>query len=166
MEELLARDLLQTNIHLLRKLPVDFDLAPAKVIAAIAQLQPDIIVCCGMAERRSRLSIESNGKLEDEVIHTTVNVQELIRGLSITRVSHHAGKFVCNHTYYSVLKYIQDSQISSHCLFVHVPVLSGDNREAIAIDFSVILNRLIMHDSSPSVGASYASNRSSFSDSS
>jgi len=148
LEELLARDWLSENVHLLRKLPVDFELAPQKVIARIKHLQPDIVVCCGMAERRSRLSVESNGKHEDETIHTTINLHELIQDLSNTRISHNAGKFVCNHTYYSILKHLQNAQSSSHCVFIHVPVLNDENRNAIAIDFLTILNRLTRQASS------------------
>lgn len=142
LEELLTSGGLPDAVQLLRQLPVDFDLAPAKIIATIAQLQPDIIVCCGMAARRSQLSVESNGKGENEVIHTKVNVRELVRDLPISRVSHNAGKFVCNYTYYSVLKYLNESQSNAHCIFVHVPLLRDENRTAITADFSTILTRL------------------------
>jgi pyroglutamyl-peptidase len=142
LEEWLSGRERPDSVHLLRKLPVDFELAPAKVIAAIAQLQPDIIVCCGMAERRSRLSVESNGKREHDVIHTPVNVRKLVKELPFSRISHNAGKFVCNHMYYSVLKYLHDSQSNAYCIFVHIPLLSDENRTAIITDFSTILTRL------------------------
>jgi pyroglutamyl-peptidase len=43
----------------LRQLPVDIELASKSVISKIAELQPDIIICCGMAESRSQLTIEA-----------------------------------------------------------------------------------------------------------
>lgn len=142
LEELLARGEFNEEVYLLRKLPVDFELAPEKVIAEMTRLKSDIVVCCGMAEKRKLLSIESNGKFKDEVIYSNVNVRELVRGLSTSRVSHNAGKFVCNHTYYSILHYIQTNQLMTECVFVHVPLLNADNRSAILADFLVILDRL------------------------
>lgn len=143
LAELLRQKWLDERVTLLRKLPVDFELAPAQVIATIAQVQPDVVVCCGMAERRTRLSVESNGKHADEILPTGVNVRQLVKGLPMTRVSHHAGKFVCNHTYYSVLKYIRESQLSCQSVFVHVPVLTAANRDAIVQDFATLLRRLM-----------------------
>jgi len=142
IEELLSRNLLGDDVHLLRKLPVDFELAPEKIIATLQTIQPHLVILCGMAERRSRLSVESNGRFEDDIIHTTVDIQDLVRNLPFTRVSHNAGKFVCNRTYYSVLKYLNESKSNLSCIFVHVPVLTEANREAIVADFSSILARL------------------------
>jgi pyroglutamyl-peptidase len=135
--------LLSEQVHDLRKLPVDFQLAPKKVIACMQQLQPNLVICCGMAEQRSRLSVESNGKHEEEVLHTKVDLHPLIEDLPFTEISHNAGRFVCNYTYYSVLKHIQDHQLSTKCLFVHVPVLTQANLEPAIQDFSVLLERLI-----------------------
>ncbi len=129
-------------MHLLRRIPVDFELAPATVLARIADLQPQRIVCCGMAEQRSRLTVESNGKLHDQKLQTPVNVHELVRDLAMTEVSHDAGQFVCNHLYYSVLNYVLANQLNTHCVFVHVPILHSENLSAVLQDFMVILNRL------------------------
>lgn len=131
------------ELYLLRKLPVDFVLAPAKIITEINRVQPDVVVCCGMAERRSRLSIESNGRVGDDIYRTQVNLRDLVRDLSFTRISHNAGKFVCNHTYYSILQYIQTKQLAINCIFIHVPVLQEANRAAIVGDFQLILARLL-----------------------
>ena len=140
--ELLQRQWLSPTTRLLRKLPVDFEQAPAQVIQAVESWRPDIVVCCGMAERRSRLAIESNGTVGMDTIYTPVNVDELVQGLSHTDVSHHAGRFVCNHTYYTVLRYIQSAKLPTRCVFVHVPRLTAANHEAIAMDFTQILTRL------------------------
>lgn len=140
--ELVRRDWLSPTTRLLRKLPVDFEQAPAQVIQAMESWRPEIVVCCGMAERRSRLTIESNGTVGSDTIYTPIQVDELVQGLSHTDVSHHAGRFVCNHTYYTVLQYIQSAQLSTHCVFVHVPLLTVANQEAIAIEFAEILTRL------------------------
>jgi len=140
--EMVARKLLTEGAHLLRKLPVDFQLAPERVIAKINELNPQLIVCCGMAEKRKRLAIESNGKHEKDVIQTTIDLHALVKGLSITRVSHNAGKFVCNALYYSVLEHIQKHQLDCQCVFIHVPLLSEANHLKILQDFSAIIKLL------------------------
>ncbi|HAG83662.1 MAG TPA: peptidase C15 [Cyanobacteria bacterium UBA12227] len=43
----------------LRQLPVDVTQAVHLAIAKIEELQPDGIICCGMAERRTKLTVES-----------------------------------------------------------------------------------------------------------
>jgi pyroglutamyl-peptidase len=142
IEALLQRNLLSETAHLLRQIPVDFELASATVLARMADLQPEWVVCCGMAEQRSRLTVESNGKLDNHQIHTPVDVHELVQDLAITEVSHDAGKFVCNHLYYSVLNHVRTQQLRTHCVFVHVPILHSKNLGTVLQDFTVILNRL------------------------
>jgi pyroglutamyl-peptidase len=128
--------------NLLRKIPVCFDQAPKLVIEAIDKLLPDTVICCGMAEPRNRLTVESNGKHATEVVNTNIDLSKLVAPLPFTDISDDAGQFVCNWLYYSVLKYIRDRQLSTICLFVHVPILRPENTAAIAQDFSYIYNYL------------------------
>jgi pyroglutamyl-peptidase len=125
----------------LRQLPVDFELAPQQAIAHFDRVKPDILVCCGMAESRAQLSVESRAITAQETIQTTLNLNLLIADLSVTEISHDAGQFVCNALYYAMLKHLR-SHSQSQCVFVHVPVLTNENREAIAADFHRILQRL------------------------
>ena len=114
------------ELHLLRHLPVDIRAASDRVLAQIDQLQPDAIVCCGMAESRKQLSLESNARRET-VLKTPINMDKLLAGLDDVQISHDAGRFVCEGLYYSVLQAIAENNISSKCLFVHVPILTPDN---------------------------------------
>jgi pyroglutamyl-peptidase len=139
---LIDRSLIPASAYLLRKLPVDFDLAPQQVIRTIAAIQPEAIICCGMAETRSQLTIELNGKGTTETLQTRVDLNSLVAGTQITAVSEDAGAFVCNHLYYSVLKYLQASDSSCICIFVHVPVLREQNLATIVQDFTHILSAI------------------------
>ncbi len=145
-DDLLARisqiKSLPYSISFLRKLPVDFQLAPNLAIAQINKLQPDTIICCGMAESRQKLTVESCACSPKEILKTAVNLEHLIAHLSTTQISHDAGKFVCEALYYEVLKHLADSQLSTQCLFVHVPILTSENTPKIVADFLLILNRL------------------------
>lgn len=142
-DDLLA-ELLQRNgsidLHLLRQLPVDFVLAPQQTIAHIQKLRPQIVVCCGMAESRSKLTVESQALQGDRVLKTRFNLLKLITELSMTEIGHDAGRFVCNATYFAILEHLQDSPCLG--LFVHVPILTEVNYKAIVSDFEMLLQRL------------------------
>ncbi|WP_448561018.1 peptidase C15 [Trichothermofontia sp.] len=171
LEILLQNNWLQDSHHLLRQVPVDFDLGPAQVIAKVETVQPDIVVCCGMAEDRDELNIETQAvsrESEARVLTTTIDCSKLLPELRRTRLSQDAGRFVCNHLYYSVLHYLRTSpapspwtsktaiahtpplpntaevpvRATSHCIFIHVPILLPDNKDHIVSDFLTILHRL------------------------
>lgn len=141
-------DLLQeiSDLHyrdsFLRQLPVDIELASNLVTTKIAELQPDIIICCGMAQSRSQLTIEAKASSGNEFLNAPVNLHQLIAGIDRISISYDAGKFVCEGLYYSVLKYIQELQLSTHCIFVHIPVLSPDNLTEIKNSFLTVVQRL------------------------
>lgn len=135
---------LHTEHSYLRQLPVDIDLASKSAIAKIQELQPDTIICCGMAERRSQLTIEAQAIEQDEVLHTLVNLHQLLAGVDGIEISYDAGKFVCEGLYYSVLKYLKDSQKLSRCIFVHVPILNADNLPEITTKFLSIVHKLAL----------------------
>jgi pyroglutamyl-peptidase len=145
-DDLLARisqmKSLPYSMTFLRKLPVDFQLAPDLAIAQINQLQPDTIICCGMAESRQKLTVESCACCDNNILKTAVNLEHLTADLPTTKISHNAGKFVCEALYYAVLKHLADSQLSTKCIFVHVPILTPENADQIVADFSLVIRRL------------------------
>jgi pyroglutamyl-peptidase len=128
------------NCCYLRQLPVEIKAASQKAIAIIEQIQPSAIICCGMAESRERLSIESNARCRDSCLYTAVNLPQLVSCLSNTSISHDAGQFVCEGLYYQVLDYLRSAHLDIPCLFVHVPVLTTNNKAVILQDFETILN--------------------------
>ncbi len=128
----------------LRLLPVDIELASKSVISKIAELQPDIIICCGMAESRRQLTIEDRATDREEVLNTQVNLSQLIAGIDGIEISEDAGKFICEGLYYSLLHYLKTSQLSSHCIFVHVPILSQDNLAEVKNSFLAVAQRLTL----------------------
>jgi pyroglutamyl-peptidase len=130
------------SLTFLRKLPVDTVLASQKAIAAIEQMSPHFVVCCGMAESRWQLSLESNATWENAQLHSTVNLEKLVNNLSDSVISHDAGKFVCEGLYYRVLHHLRHSRPDSHGLFVHVPVLTETNLQTIMADFRLILQEI------------------------
>jgi pyroglutamyl-peptidase len=135
-------DSLFHSLTFLRHLPVDVPQASDRAIAKINELQPDIIICCGMAESRPKLSVESNATYGDTTLKTPVNLDRVLDGSVGTRISHDAGKFVCEGLYYSVLNHLQKNEMKMQGLFVHVPVLTRNNAAEIMADFELIMQRL------------------------
>ena len=131
----------------LRQVPVSFALAPVHVINEIGRLRPRVVICCGMAEKRPHLSIERQaieyslkGPLRS--LQTSVNVSALLAGTLLSEVSDDAGSYVCNHLYYSVLKFIDEASWETVGVFIHIPVLSRENRGPIISDFIRIVSKL------------------------
>jgi len=140
IQAILERDRFGSDCYFLRQIPVDFELALKQTIAKINEIQPDITICCGMAETRQRLSLESNGKFQSEILRSRLDLESLIECTSVTEISHDAGNFVCNYLYYHVLKHLEKS--NQKCVFIHVPVLTAANVELIIEDFLNILDRI------------------------
>ncbi len=142
LEELTKVEGFAHSLTFLRHLPVDISQASDRAIAKINELQPDIIICCGMAESRRQLSVESNARDGDTVLKTPVKLDRLLDGSVGTTISHNAGKFVCEGLYYSVLNHLQKNEMKKQGLFVHVPVLTRNNVAGIMADFELIMQRL------------------------
>lgn len=129
-------------LHFLRQIPVDFTLAPRRVIRQIEHLQPSAVICCGMGESRTYLDLESTAFAEPRSLRTAIDLDWLASDLPMTRISHDAGRFVCNGLYYTVLNYIEHHRPGLPCVFVHVPRLTPANQASIVQDFWVVLGRM------------------------
>jgi pyroglutamyl-peptidase len=149
------------SLTFLRQLAVDVAIARNFAIAKIEEVLPDAIICCGMAESRSKLTVESQAnyyyrtsvldytslsdiesKSDGVLIKTSVNLEELVAGLAVTGISQDAGKFVCEGLYYQVLNYLRSRHLDIGCIFVHVPILTPDNLPIIVSDFCRIIERM------------------------
>ncbi len=142
--EVAKLDSLSLSLNFLRQLPVDVAQASDRVFAKINELQPDSIICCGMAESRTRLSVESCAACGTTFLKTSVSLEKLLTGSTATEISHDAGKFVCEGLYYSVLNYLQERQLNSRCVFIHVPILTPENSSEVMADFLCILKNLAL----------------------
>lgn len=128
--------------NFLRKLPVEFELAPQHVLAKFNELRPKVLVCCGMAEERTKLNIESRAVLNEQILQTSVDLDKLTADLLMTEISHDAGEFVCNTLYYKTLEHLSSQEENHHSIFVHVPVITEENKSLLVADFISIIERL------------------------
>jgi pyroglutamyl-peptidase len=141
LEALLQTRSLPPSVYLLRHLPVNTPVAKDMAITQITQLQPQVMLCCGMAETRQKLSLESRAIVGFQTLRTPMRLPELMQDLIHSEISHDAGQFVCNSFYYTMMDYFKTHDLSCECLFIHVPILTNANRSQILIDFCKILNR-------------------------
>ncbi len=140
---LMQRRGLPSNVVVLRHLPVHWQLAPCQVIAKAIAIRAAAIVCCGMAERRSLLTVEQCARLGRQTRATTLDLQQLIAGTRCTDISQYAGRYVCNHLYYQILRFDQEcSPWPMPGLFIHVPVLQPSTEPWLAEDLQLILKKL------------------------
>ncbi len=130
------------SLYFVRGLPVNLPVARTMTIAKLQQVQPQVLVLCGMAETRSKLSVEVSAVVGDRRLSTSIDLETLVAGLAATEISQDAGRFVCNSLYYAMLSYIQTQSLACRCLFVHVPILAEQNRDLILADFQRLLQRL------------------------
>lgn len=131
-------------------LPVNFEIAPLRVINAIYRYRPRAIVCCGMAENRALLSWERQARGASKVLRTCLDLEYLIADAPLSEISDDAGQYVCNALYYRVLEVTLRDAIATSlcagleipCVFVHVPMLSEKTRSLIQMDMFSVLNKL------------------------
>jgi pyroglutamyl-peptidase len=149
LQALFSSDRTPRHIHLLRQMPVDFELAPALVIDKIQAIAPDWVICCGMAETRTQLSLEVQAVAEGQACYTTAHIPNLLTGLRYTHLSYDAGRFVCNYLYYSILAYLAQQKGSCQCIFIHVPILTPENTPHLRQDLRRLLSNIgaFGHDS-------------------
>jgi pyroglutamyl-peptidase len=134
--------LLPARTTVLRHVPVSFELAPIRVMAKVVELQPTVVVCCGMAEGRTHLNLERYGKGDDRAVATSLPLANLIADTHLTAISDCAGTYVCNHLYYRVLEAIAQYHWPTQALFVHIPPLLPATQPLLAHDLALILQRL------------------------
>jgi pyroglutamyl-peptidase len=135
------------RLEWLRHLPVDGEIASQLAIDAIATIKPQFVVCCGMAESYQHLTIESQASCENVYLKTTVNLTDIICGLTATKIGHDAGKFVCEALYFRVLSHVNSYHTPPHCIFIHVPTLTDRNQPELIADFDrIITNLTLMYD--------------------
>ncbi|WP_415406133.1 peptidase C15 [Sulfurovum sp. CS9] len=128
--------------NFLRNIPVNFELAPQHVLSRFDELRPKVLICCGMAEERTKLNIESRAVLNEQILQSSVDLDKLAADLLMTEISHDAGEFVCNTLYYKTLEHLSSQEESYHSIFVHVPVITEENKSLLVADFISIIERL------------------------
>lgn len=138
------------TVHV-RQMPCVFGLALEALAGAIAELQPNVVVCVGQAGGRSEVSIErvainlDDGRIADNAGHqpidspvvvggpaayfSTLPIKAMVRDLRAggipAAVSNTAGNFVCNHLFYGLMDQLATGPHAGSARggFIHIPYL-------------------------------------------
>ncbi|QOY34067.1 pyroglutamyl-peptidase I [Anaerobacillus isosaccharinicus] len=132
-------------------LPVVYDHCVQTLITKINEVNPDVVICCGLAFGRGSITIERIGinvkdtageglkgdnqgeKPVDEkiipdgpdgifsTIPIRTMVNELVKNGIPAKVSNTAGTYICNNTLYGVLNFISLNKRQIKAGFVHFP---------------------------------------------
>ena len=129
------------------ELPVTFAGAGRRMTELLQEFKPDLVVMVGLAAGRKGFSVErvalnlADARIPDNegaqpvdapvdssgpaAIFTNVNAKRLAETLRQQGVeaalSYSAGTYVCNHVYYTALRYIQLHMLPTKAVFLHVP---------------------------------------------
>ncbi|MGA9226120.1 MAG: pyroglutamyl-peptidase I [Mesobacillus sp.] len=132
-------------------LPVNYDECAEKLIAKMDQIQPDIVISCGLAAGRTAITPERIGinvkdtgsgdpypdnrgnvpvdEMIDEVgpdgLFSTLPIRQIEKNLKAEHIpaaiSNTAGTFICNNTLYAVLNHIRKNNLPIKAGFIHFP---------------------------------------------
>lgn len=125
-------------------LPVEFKLAPERLIREIEKIKPSAIIMLGQAGGRDSVSIEltaknnmrgkdNSGYVPDNIpiiedgpgeLHSTLPIEKInaaIKNYGLpSKLSNDAGYFVCNCLFYNVMYFVKDVVSAG---FIHVPFI-------------------------------------------
>jgi len=130
---------------IVRRLPVVFGDAAARLLEHITLHTPDLVIAVGVAEGRSRISVETvahnldDARIPDnlgrqplaaptvpggpETLASTLPVELIVAALEAQGIpaeaSDSAGSFVCNHAFYALQHALREPRVPSG--FIHVP---------------------------------------------
>ncbi len=143
----LGDDLVYTGL-----IPVEYERCARVLFNLADRLQPDAILCVGLAAGRDAISLEQvavnvrasaakdnagvqfNGEKIDpdgpESFSSTIRMKELAAFLQEqdvpARISYSAGSFVCNDLYYRLLRFVRTEAPTMPAGFIHVPPSEED----------------------------------------
>lgn len=64
-------------------------------------------------------------------------------GLTV-EISNNAGNYLCNHIFYTGMKFIRENKINAQMIFIHVPSIKNiENIDCLAKIFSIFIDTLI-----------------------
>jgi pyroglutamyl-peptidase len=146
-------------------LPVSYGRAAAALRDAVRAADPQLVVCFGLADGDSCISVErfahnldDAGALDNDGVPasagpidpsgplayaTTLPVTEIVAALEVEEIpatpSRDAGGYLCNHAFYVLMRLLEQERPATRGGFVHVPSL-----DAIPLEKLVQAGRIVL----------------------
>lgn len=128
-------------------LPVEYRISGELICDLIRQYQPDAVIMLGLAARRSAINLERfalniddaslpdnageirNGQMiveDGPAAYVSTLPLDAMRSALATYdvpvvISNHAGAYLCNHVFYVVRHYLEQTGLHIPCGFIHIP---------------------------------------------
>lgn len=103
----------------------DFSLCADQLVSAVSNQLPDTILSFGQKPHSNRLYIETQAKSDREILKTSYDISMIEESLASNKIkyklSNDAGNYLCNHIYFTGLKYIKTNGLKTKMLFIHTP---------------------------------------------
>jgi len=139
-------------------LPVNFTTSVERVIAAIEQYDPDIVISLGLNAKSHVIEVEKIGfnvkrypkddgtwsfpqRIEKNgpfIRLTSLNTQDIARIMQQAHIpakqSFFAGTYVCNAVFYGVLGYTKSQDLNTSVGFIHVPLLDSQDPQGLPVE--------------------------------
>ena len=89
----------------------------------------DLVVSIGSARLRVntfKIETVANGDVKYTTTYDYTNIKESLEdsGYKVI-ISKFAGRYLCNNLYYHILKYINDNNLKTKMIFIHIPRISN-----------------------------------------
>lgn len=136
------------------QLPTKYIDASRIIIDYLSENDVDYVFLCGQAAGRKEITLEKyalnimNSTINDNAQYmpyditivnggeiayeTSLNLEKMSKYMNKkdieTKISYHAGTFVCNSTYYSLLHTIETMNLDTKGLFIHVPIIESQQK--------------------------------------
>lgn len=108
----------------------------------------DLIILFGQKPKVNSIYLECQACINGNKLITDHNNDRLAEmltesGFSI-KISNNAGNYLCNHIYFNGLKYIQDNNLNTKMIFIHIPSVNKiENIDDLAHVFSTYIDQLV-----------------------
>ncbi|AKE42120.1 Pyrrolidone-carboxylate peptidase [Corynebacterium kutscheri] len=167
------------------ELPVEFHTAGSILTKRVAELKPQIVVACGLANGRKTVSIErvainirdaaiadntGNQPIDEAIVtggdvgyFTTLPIKRCMQVLKEhdlpVNISQTAGTYVCNEVFYTLMRTINAQKHPARAGFVHIPaqkdLIISECATALALIVITTLDSLNSEDACLAGGAIY-----------
>lgn len=142
-----------TSKHSIEKLYLinSFEGSKNQLVNLLDKQVYDLIVMFGQKQKVNSLYLECQADMKGHKLLTNYKYDRLARiltdGAIAYQVSHNAGNYLCNHIFYNGLKYIQENNLKTEMIFIHVPSVKNiDCIDNLACVLSAYLDQTVDAD--------------------
>lgn len=153
----------QKNPYIITQvLPTEFDKSGKFIEELIQQHKPEVILLLGVSSREEKLTFErvalnlndtnipdNAGKIQKGVkieenaplaYFSNLSLEKLCDALAPiipTKISNHAGTYVCNHVFFKANFQIRKLKLESKCGFIHIPLNVSIEKLTTALEYVI-----------------------------